>query len=663
MAYLNANSETVPYRALCTGLPPSPGTRANQPKSLLLVLVADFNNMLKEKLMQHLRPSNSDFEIQTWHPSHDVLQSLAPQRQHRDSQANLYGLAIVAYRKGHSCLVVADELTKRQVNGDLPLRGEDERISVVMIAVRQGNQSGQVRVIAKRSAMENDENIALLAAVQAFEISGEFEDVETREGVPMIYSDSGFELHDPDCPVFTPSTTNRFGYEQISTDIMTAIDMSTPFPPELVLDVTSRAERDIGESTTLPLGLNFKPNQPIINIILGFKTTANEREHLLSVLEDAVRVELKKQKPETREDGDGDQDESETDADADAADPSRSNDTKHPEPAVHLIPWERTRPPSRRDIAGLPQTVAACAGTRKTRRVDKHLELPYFLMESTKKGSVTSAEFISIEQTTMGLGVFRTTLDDMVHYKQGIRSPSDLKIYYESGQMEILPASFIRNGYEEPFYPTSLPWNPIGLRMNAIPLFFLTNKLSDQQVREIYEEIRTMNDIDEDDWGQKVICPVPWKENEPDAEDGTPADMWRIDHEVHDSCEHPRVFVDLQSGEDLKIIMTDRDWFHYESDNEEAHELLKDVESPAYRGLSYGRLPGRDAHITWTNLNIANMSFDEFFDFDEGNTTHRFLRPDWPCHDRVDEYGEWIFEKDIKVHEEGKEQSNEGELE
>lgn len=260
-------------------------------------------------------------------------------------------------------------------------------------------------------------------------------------------------------------------------------------------------------------------------------------------------------------------------------------------------------------------------------------------MKPLEDRNIASTEFLSVHDTRMGLAVCRTTLDKIVLNEQAKPSTSDMASCYEKEQVELLPPTCITSGFDEPLYPISHPWNAIG-RLNAIPLFFLTNKLSEEQTRALYEEIQTMNHIDDDDWGKKIICPVPWKEDEPDAEDGTPADMWRIYTEVDDSCELPLVFADQQSGEDLRIIMTDKIYVSYALEDEEACELLKGVKDPAHCGITYGRLPGRDAHITWVNLNIANMDIDE--SFNDENQCENYLRPDWPCHDRVGEYNEWV---------------------
>lgn len=127
----------------------------------------------------------------------------------RDSMASLYGLAILAHQAGHSRLVVADNLTNRQLEG-MPAQGESPRVSAVMIAIKAGKQDGQVRVIAKRDAVGEDGQWPLWDTLEFFDISQEFI-MENKYYRPAIYDTSGLELHDPDRTVFTPDLLTSLG--------------------------------------------------------------------------------------------------------------------------------------------------------------------------------------------------------------------------------------------------------------------------------------------------------------------------------------------------------------------------------------------------------------------------------------------------------------------
>lgn len=62
---------------------------------------------------------------------------------------------------------------------------------------------------------------------------------------------------------------------------------------------------------------------------------------------------------------------------------------------------------------------------------------------------------------------------------------------------------------EEPFYYNPSPWKPVNQFMNAIPVFYLTNKLSDQQNCAIREEILSQIGTDVGESYPKVCCYVP----------------------------------------------------------------------------------------------------------------------------------------------------------
>ncbi|KAK5800072.1 hypothetical protein VI817_002284 [Penicillium citrinum] len=604
------------YGALPTGLPTAQ-VGANQPKSLLLVFLADIKSHDRERLMRHIQPAVRKIEILTWYPNQQVLRSVAPQRGYSDSLANLYGLAVIAKRNGHLGFVVADELTKRQVEGQFPLRGEDERISLAMIAIREGEQNGQARIFAKRSSRNN----SLRDDLESFDINQDVDNLENRVYSSMLYTDLGFEIHDPDQPAFTPTTLESFGHEETLAATMSTLSRDTPLPPELILDIVSRAEESMMEPIKFPPGLEFQAGKPTINIILCFEHTQEEREGISALLQSAIDLELLGKNRTSNE-------RNRSNADAEFK--------NTPKPSITLIPWGKTCPLSRRDISEIPEAVNAYADT------DRYLKMPYLLTKPIDRENASSTEFLSINRTRVGPCVRCTTLSEVLHNYEGrVKDPIRTKDH-QNGQIELFPPTVFHSGYDEPFYPISHPWNPVDRRTNSIPLFFLTNKLSDTQVKALYKEIQTMNHIDDEDWGKKVICPVPWKEDEPDAEDGTPEDMWRLYTEVKKNCEPPLVFADLQSGEDLKIIMTENIYIPDPgNDNKNAREVLKGVDDPNYRGFIYGRLPGRDAHIHWINLNIANMNLDESLDDYE-----TYQRPDWPFHHMLDEYNDWIPEEE-----------------
>ncbi|OQE28778.1 hypothetical protein PENSTE_c003G07734 [Penicillium steckii] len=623
------HTDTLLHGALSTGLPaPKRGG------SFLLVFLADIEPHHKERLMRSIQPSIRKQRLLTWYPSQEVLRSVAPQRGYSESLANLYGLALVAYRNGHSGFVFADQLTKRRLEGQFPLRGEEERPTVGIIAIRKGEQNDQPRVVVKRTGATN----SVLDTLDSFEVNQDLTDLERRLNPAMIYSELGFELHDPDQPAFTPTTLKSFGHEGLFAAAISSLSRETPLPLELIFDIMSKTEKSLMEPIELPPDLEFRAAKPTINIILGFEHTEEEREKISAILQNAINLEIGS-KSTHRTKGNRNKKDDRSPANSRGTIGRNDADTGFdltPKPSVTLIPWSKSYPPSRRDIAELSDAVSAYAERQY------NLKMPYLLTKPIDEENPRSTEFISINRTRLGPCVRRTTFNELVrNYERRIEDPIRTKDH-ENGPFEMIPPTVFHSGYDEPFYPVSHPWNPVDSRKNSIPLFFLTNKLNDAQIMALYEEIQTMNNIDDEKWGKKVICPVPWKEDEPDAEDGTPEDMWRLYTEVRGRCETPLVFADLQSGEDLKVIMTSQDYVPDPGDNnKKAREILKGIDDPRYRGIIYGRVPGRDAHIQWVNLNIVNVNIEELLD----DNYETYLRPDWPFHNMLDQYNDWIPEE------------------
>lgn len=176
---------------------------------LLLTFLTDLGEASESALVNHIQNPPQEIEIQKWKPSEELLQSITAKGDLQDSMASLYGLAILAHQAGHSRLVVADNLTKRQLKG-LPAQGESSRVSAVMVAIKPGKEDGQVRVIAKRNAVGENGQWLLRDTLESFDISQEYI-VDSGYDRSDIYDISGLELHDPDRTVFTPDILTSLG--------------------------------------------------------------------------------------------------------------------------------------------------------------------------------------------------------------------------------------------------------------------------------------------------------------------------------------------------------------------------------------------------------------------------------------------------------------------
>lgn len=159
------------------------------------------------------------------------------------------------------------------------------------------------------------------------------------------------------------------------------------------------------------------------------------------------------------------------------------------------------------------------------------------------------------------------------------------------------------------------PWEPDEYRCTCSPPVFFLAKLSGEEEAAVKEELGTFSDIDTrlrnsgDMDEKKLFCWIPWVDRD---EDGTGEDMLRI---AKMTGLGNMIFVDRQSASDKTVILT---YPHYEYDKDEKGNEIADTDHQHFLGLDWGRASGRKAHLSWINLDIANMGIDELV---EGNET------------------------------------------
>ncbi|KAJ5794953.1 hypothetical protein N7457_001552 [Penicillium paradoxum] len=603
--------------------------------SLLLVLLTKLSNLDRNKLIKHIQPPASDFQVDTWYPN-DLLPSLAPQGQYRDSQANLYAIAIHLYRTGRSFFVVADSLTKRQLQGTA-VRGESDAISVVLMAVRPSARDGEVRVIAKRSAMTRDENVNLLQTARSFEISHKFL-ADRLQCISLIYSDFGLQLHDPDRGIFARDTPRMLGHEQLSITFESELGPNIPLPAELVHEISSLANVTRSQSPVLlPAGSNFTPYRPYIHIFLTFRTSEEQIRGMQRALQQWMRIEYQVQEEKRQQER---KSKGVRDAEYYDTDYNPSCVAFLVEPIVSLIPWNYSRVPSRRDVLRM-RAATAEHPTRVTELPETRARPVDLLLEPLKDGEVAAAALATVYPAPCGLIVTQNTLSNLVE-EVGLHNKTEKFSEFsddlrhnqiiDSDKLEILPSVEIMSSYDDPFYSNPPPWQPVDRSMNSISLFYMTNRLTKQEDRALHDEIRTMNDLEHHSWSRKVISPVPWKPDQDNADDAGLDYMWEIVETVPESnhVQLPYFFADEQSGMDQTIIVMEKDYFFARDDDKKAQELLRDVPEPEFRGLRYARIKGRDAHTIFANLSLCNMEME---DFDlEGEGVIKLPRAGWPGH-------------------------------
>jgi hypothetical protein len=592
--------------------------RSDKRESLLVASLAELEHDDETLLVQMLQNSIGDtLRVQLWHPPKLGLpQPFHDSKGRRDSKANIYGLAVLAHRDGRSGFLVADRLTKRQLKCD-PRPGESPLLSLVMVGIRSPSKtsrtyadhaepetSERIRVIAKRHTIQGTESEAILRLLDTFELSytflgGNSIDMTTR------LCDYGLELHDPDHAVFFSDTAVTTGREEFERDTKAALLESTPLPAELVTSIVSRLNH-----RSKPESVSTRVKSENLVIFLTFPTAEDERDFMQSSLQREVQRCLERRTTSPAK---------------------RKREEERPDIRVQLIPWEQKSHATRRDLE-----------YHWKERHDRSLCPLNYLLAPIKPSrqplALGDAQFGSIYHGNDGFVLMaRNTLDQMVktkvnHSNGRLGKIAQLQEDLKNGNLPDSSQVEFLIGPDEPFYYNPPLWEPVnGEGLISIAVFYLTNKLSPDQIGALKTELLTDNAQLN---GQKACCFVPWEDGRKTALDGTIDDIWRIFWEMRrcTSCQMPIFFIDKQSGIDQTVLMVDTDHYIWQHDDERATELLKDVEDASTKGLLYGRIKGRDAHDGHVNLSMGNLNFDEFLESCGLDQEHRYPRPGWPGH-------------------------------
>ncbi|KAJ5176149.1 uncharacterized protein N7482_002026 [Penicillium canariense] len=578
-----------------------PGDRAPSPLdksrvSLLFVVLTQLDDVQQAKLVQHYKqtvPDSANVAIHTWTPSKILLQSIARQGPHRDSAANLYALGILAYRSRWSSFIVVDDLTKRQVTGQHRV-AESEDISVVLMSVQgspnDAHTNHQVMVKARRTS-KNDQGVNILDVLSA-DI-----DLPTETGVggdecpTKEYFETGKMLYDPDTRLFTATAASSLGAERI-----TAALSATHLPTELVHAVLSYVNADNsktgirnGERAKPPLWTSIQDDAHIL-IFLLFPTTAEELRNAQVTIQNAAKRYL----------------------------PQAKN--KVPKKIVELIPQDRHHIASRHDLVQFMKEYERPMADGRSNRAPLN-----FLLNPITGADVASAEF----------GTAHRAYDSRVVVTQvPLKNILDNR-WFSKWQRDWWRTASVRFPTEaiyppnEPFYPNPVPWRPVGTKegtdeseeVEYLAVFYITNKLTEEQDEAVRARLATKNDIDQQFGYIKKCCYVPWE----GEEDGTDEDIWSIVWQVwEDGGDQVFFCIDQLSGEDQSVLCVECDRFSYRQLPENAKHLTG-VCDPNLRGFRCTRVPAEDAQIDKVNLDIANMGMEDF------GPVHKFRRPGWPA--------------------------------
>ncbi|KAL3454948.1 hypothetical protein BJX64DRAFT_295538 [Aspergillus heterothallicus] len=567
-----------------TGIPSPDNTIKGS--QLPLVFLTDLENCHKNRLVEHLQSAIKNDEpltLHLWHPSPQTLAAIAKQGPHLDSQGNIHAVATLAARAGWTGLLVADELTKRQLTNSLRV-GEYPTISVVMVSIRPRSGENEVSILAKRTAGATWPK----GATEEKEIVYEdyLTEMDTFKLGPAArvfnpFADGGLALHDLDRPPFVRSSIGIMGWEEGLVKEALPIDLSAT--------VETRGEGRL-------------------DIFLMFDPTPDEQRATETTLQKAFETSLRK-----------------------AGLSDRIN--------ISAIPWSHHQARTRRQMIELWHAYDRCGPMEDMVRDIFLLDAPIHDRDNiTALGVISSTVYGGLYLTHIPL---RQILPLGPNHCAGGGPNGWSQPSHETTDAELVFPP------ELPFYTTTPDWQPTSIALNWVSVFYLTDSLTPEEDGAIRAElVKFEPGFDAASSGPKTACFVPWKPKPTTADknsDGTVADMWNIfwslltykrGRAVPYGTSLPTFFIDRQSAEDKTVLAASWDFLYLAKENHAAMEVLRGVECPKLRGMKYNRVPASQAHSLFRNVGIANMGFEEFGD---PSGVEVFPRPGWPGHGVLDD--------------------------
>jgi hypothetical protein len=660
----------------------------------LLVLLADFEHPIKDYLIESIQyaakvvppeateadeaqhedeaqrrhNARQTLNVTPWSPSNVLLRSLAYQGPHRDSQANLYALAVLAHQYGHSEFIVADELTKCKLAPEFDPEYESGSPSgsyaeiythfkpdceVIVISVHErdvdsrslsvwarririrdpvynkrhpqcNEQTSIALMFAESHGMRNSQAVAIPGAIFPASYPGYFtSEIHDRVFEDNVWDWHGLELHDPDCPMLTPDTVGGLEWKCRRDAQRKTLGMALPnLPKELIYDIVDRI--GVAPPVSLPIWEKF-PSKNHLVIFVSFSMAKAEQERTMDLIDNEFERHFGKKRLQGFELGSGYRLYSESDSSYDEDDQDEwSRPPKTPEMTFELIPWERHGATSRRDFMNLwleyyASTVMFQGGGRPPLHIlaepITNIRTPHFVELLADNKSVAVAS--------------RTTLDTIITVTkrdQNLPSSRFRDLHIPSSHNENLIVA------DQPFCRVRLSWQCAVLQAQTwIPAFYLTSRLTEEQVRDIRIEIKSPYGDDGDYDAYMEVSPkdcgfVPWKDGE---SDGTIRDIWEIAQMVHkESLWRGNDFficIDQQSAIDKKVILVVPDH------RKVRHRWprVKNMYLPNLAGFTFARIPGRRSHTQGAGIHHFHSDHYEF-------PRKRFLRPELLRMDRLE---------------------------
>lgn len=563
----------------------------------------------------------SMIEVEALYPSKPFLREIAQQGVHRDSQANIYALAVLAHRNGYSRIIVVDRKTRFQLQTSLEGNNEQD-VTVVTAFVGENpwagyNRDDRMFVCCRRTFCfhtEEEQPVNRMTDDYDVQSSRKFlfdpqrsDDFMFRPEIGPLWMWEFSEvdpyyhgtriLHDPDRAPLTTSPVPLLGHELYRDAVDTAL---RPFLPiELRDEVLSLVSK---HKVNMPIW-ERNPDASHLVIFVLFETTATQLEIMQSEIEEnipsAFRIhELMR-------------------------DPFRDVDFLQyegpPSMTVELIPWEKHRISNRRDLFKVWDEHRLWDGPWKYLRTTVIFPLLYLMepfsgMESTHFGVLgqNTNWTMTVPSTVPTVINCRLKLGDLCrafHRTRNIAMEGFDHFDFSDplwGWFDVEELSHP----DEPFYPIG-PGQAPGTNSSSassVFVFLISNQLNDDEMIRLNSEMR--------------CYPLVRREsNEPgDVESPTVNDIWNIVYKVakHQAVSRDEDFtlicVDKQYKEDSTVIIARSNRLFANPD----HDLLRHLPLSGLQGIKIARIA---IHRMWSALRRLELD-------DETWSTYR--RPGWP---------------------------------
>ncbi|KUM66019.1 hypothetical protein ACN42_g1050 [Penicillium freii] len=599
---------------------------------------AELNGLVKSTLEDNIK-SHSDLyfgtsaraenvthkvnvNVRVWSPPRRLLESIAQGGPRRDSQSNLYALAILAYRSGRPRIIAADETTKRQLSGrfledrDLYSIREGGRISVILLSTQRNPDSGECSVFARRAVCSPQETMFNLDDIDYMDGDDDpqakpFKSVHKSWGPLWTHGQGwrGTMLHDPDEEPFKSGTADILGREYYAKAVVTAFGRY--LPTELAIQISNM--------NSLPIKMpvwNRRPSKTHLVIFLTYPTTSQDLETTYQKLAEAVPTRFLHTRNRFL---------------STTSDTGFVIETEEWYTEAHmtleLVPWDRHSMKTRRDIVNFWNEYRvwdAQLGRNEHGIMPLiYLRRPLSALDEAQFGVLTCKP-LKKNPIFMLKMTFFDICSDMEEFGCVLHFITSDVHSRDKGAKEILCQP------DEPFFVDPPPWLPIITTSWVRTVVFLTNQLSNAAKQTLEHLIIPPIDMDSDgsDYDSRdgqmfpEYSTIPWREDAAII-DGKVEDIWELVRALYvypKACARGTisfVCVDRQFELDQTVILVQAD----EWDSDLEHDLLQDLPFPRLRGFKYTRASAELAYVeTYNGVNIHAVN----------HHWSKYRRPGWP---------------------------------